>query len=460
MVIGMPNPMVKYQNLEDIHADYPEIDMTAVPESASDIRYYVITGGAYPIAEILFTINGVEYTYRCSPCAGDPEATAGISGLYYEFDVNEAEIKKVNGASVQYSIHYCTADRIGHISTVDDESGCVYDISGQTDLATLKEAGNQVLQRNAGHTGLTGYVLDVGDGKIKVLTENGNTLVFDLTIEANVAAGDQIRFYYAGTLPNSVMLTDIEVLQHGASFGGIVSAHSASSVTVEAYNGNKISFGIDANTAVTGEASVIQDGAIVTVYYSGDLSGNPYVYEVVIEVQGGGKSGGSSSGSSSSGSGSSSSDDSLIDKTLKGTVNKLSDDSIRIKTAKGNKYTFKLTNKTKYTGDYVLEVGGQVTITYDGYASDSPLAKIVHIRSEAEPTPTVDPTPEYKSVSGVVTSVVGNWITLENGRCYTLIECTGYREGDCEVMNIAHFQYYKANGEYIVVEAWFEPYHP
>ena len=82
---GIPNPLVEQdsaQALSDI--GYP-ID---APANAKDVKYIIIDGN---LAEVLFTLDGREYTYR-----GADESMGDIAGVYETFD-EEAQNINVDG---------------------------------------------------------------------------------------------------------------------------------------------------------------------------------------------------------------------------------------------------------------------------------------------------------------------------------------------------------------------------
>ncbi|MDO4493387.1 MAG: hypothetical protein Q4C53_05795 [Clostridia bacterium] len=103
---------------------------------------------------------------------------------------------------------------------------------------------------------------------------------------------------------------------------------------------------------------------------------------------------------------------SLENKTLSGTVTELTGSKISIKTSKGKKWTFKYTNHSYVYGKYDLKKGCKVTITYDGYASDHPVAKKIKTTKAAQEQPEGQTT---RKTQGMCNYYGGMSIGLVNG---------------------------------------------
>ena len=78
--VQIPNPVVGVDGASDFEALGVAID---APRGASDAAYSIIGG---ELAQITFTLDGVEYTYRAQKTDGD------ISGLYVEFEDEAVQV--------------------------------------------------------------------------------------------------------------------------------------------------------------------------------------------------------------------------------------------------------------------------------------------------------------------------------------------------------------------------------
>lgn len=92
-IIGMPNPMVEVTK-EELEK---QLGFSfGVPEGATDVCYYIIAG---ELGEMLFTLDGLEYTARIKPA----DAYEDISGLYFNWDVtDDCKIGGREGKSMRY----------------------------------------------------------------------------------------------------------------------------------------------------------------------------------------------------------------------------------------------------------------------------------------------------------------------------------------------------------------------
>lgn len=443
-MVGMPNPMSEYAGMEGILEEYPAIEMAEPPAGAQDVLYFVIdSGDGYPVAEIRYTIDGTEYTYRCLPREKDVTvfgADAGyLAGLYYDFDVNETAEVAAGASEVAMDLHYCTAEGIGCAVWYDAEEACEYSVSAKAPLETIRAAATELAKSNTQYSNVSGRVTEITDNGLTLLVENGNVITIPSGIDTDAAVGDEVTVVYTGALTDNPYVISITVDSKAAVFSGTVTAHDKESVTVQAASGTTLVFKLSGDTLIAGADKEIKNHAQVTVTYTGSIEAGANALEVQIDVAG------------------DEIDPALVDKELKGTVIKLTKKYVQIKTDKNKKYKFNLTSETQYTGKTKLAVNATVVVTYDGYASKTPDAKIIKVTAAPKPTPTPAPQPKLKKVTGTVTAVCGIWITLDDGNVYTVngANCTIKNQKYCKVGYEATLQYYKENGERICKKATF-----
>ncbi|MDP3447610.1 MAG: hypothetical protein Q8S22_06070, partial [Eubacteriales bacterium] len=130
-------------------------------------------------------------------------------------------------------------------------------------------------------------------------------------------------------------------------------------------------------------------------------------------------------------------------KTLDGRVTQLSSKTVFIHTNSGHNYKFQRVSSTEYLGKYPLEVGAKIKVTYDGYASKAPEAKIINVLAPPDPTP---PGPKTHKATGYIESMAGNMIEIlgDDGRDYGFllgkVKISG--DSDCGVGDRATVTYY------------------
>lgn len=448
VLVGMPNPMNEYESIEALIEDYRGIEMAEPPAGSENVSIYAIdSGNGSPIAQIVFTNGGAEYTYRAYMRDEEEEPvynadTGYLPGLYYNFDVDRVEA--VTAGDISYNMHilYYTPENVGAAIWYDTEAGCEYSVAAAASLDAIKAMASELAYMNDSYSEVGGTVLASDGSTLTLRVPNGSVIVFALPFDYSVIPGDYVMLAYTGAAGVDATIVNIDVLYDAHTFSGTVTAHDKDTVSVKAKNGTLLKFNLLEYTTITGNDTAIKNNAQVTVTYAGDLAEAVYAYEVSIDVAG------------------SELDPKLIDKTLSGTVTKLKTGSFQVKMKNGKKYSFKRTAETEYTGKYKIAVGCTVTVTYDGYASDTPDAKIVKVTAKkVDPTP--DPTPKpvkLKTAKGTVTTVCGIWIGLDDGQIYTVnsAECN-IKGGDfLEPGAYAVIKYYKDGNERIAREATFE----
>lgn len=278
---------------------------------------------------------------------------------------------------------------------------------------------------------VAGTVIHVEENDIIINMDNGNTVMFMLNYlhVTDAAVGDKVSIDYSGDVldaPEAVTITVTERAQPDQQLSGTVMAFDDTRVFVTISSSNVFGFTLDKDTTITGAAKTLANGDVVIVTYTGALDSIPYAKDVNITTV----------------AKTAAKDAKLQNKTLDGYVRSLSSTKITIHTNSGKNYSFKMDGTTQVTGDYSLETGCKVRVTYDGYAAKSPLAKIVKVLSPADPTP---PSPSYHTTTGYVESFLGVFLSLDNGMIF---DCTGASYGgnsDGDVADKAKVTYYTSD---------------
>lgn len=309
---------------------------------------------------------------------------------------------------------------------------------------------------------LEGTVALVSGSTFILTMDNGNSLSLSSAGIPDVAlnVGDRISVAYTGNILSTPVATAVTVLEASAlqSASGIVTnietVQGSTVFFVQISGAGTFSFLFDAaRTTVTGAEKTIAVGDQVTVTWNGDILSRPAALNVTINAAAPRVTPVPTPMPAEK----NDMDPSLIDKSLSGTVTQLKNSKMYIKTSKGKKYSFKITNDTIRQGKYDLKVGCKVTVTYDGYASKQPSAKILKV-THAAPDPT--PTPEsLRTASGNVESVMGIWIRLDDGHVYTVnsANCSISGAENCQVGSYATFKFYFDGDERVCKKATFNP---
>ncbi len=282
---------------------------------------------------------------------------------------------------------------------------------------------------------LSGTVVEKLGNELIVTDAKGNSIVFTLTYIQDTEAkqGDEVTVSYVGDVldcPEATEITIDKVLVVPQINGTVVRIFD-SQIFVEISSSDVFGFYTTTETQVTGVSQLALDD-YVTVYYSGSLEEAPIASKIDVTTPAKDRS------RTDSGTGGSSEDD-LTNKHLSGQVTELSSKSITILTSKNRSWTFKRSSSTKITGKN-LEVGAKVRITYDGYASEHPLAK--QIKVTAGP----DPTPKTYKTSGVVTAYGGMNLQLDHNRDFDVVYAKNSGTGNHQVGDYATVTYYVEGG--------------
>jgi hypothetical protein len=274
---------------------------------------------------------------------------------------------------------------------------------------------------------VAGTVVSLSENELVINMDNGNTLTFLLSniVSVDVAAGDQVSIDYSGDILESPEVVNINVTTKvAAQVSGNVTQHDDKGLYIKTATGNVYGFLLTDKTVVSGKANKITTDAVVNVTYTGDLLLHPIVTAVEIIKPG-------------------TDNDPLVNKTLDGIVSQLSSKSVYIHTNAGHNYKFQRVSTTEYEGKYALEVGAKIKVTYDGYASKAPAAKIIKVLAPPDPTP---PGPKTHKATGVIENMAGNMIEIftDDGKDYSFllgsVKISG--DSDCGVGDRATVTYY------------------
>lgn len=461
--VGLANPMVSCASYAELTANVPGIKLSDAPLGAENAVYDYIKGEPV-VAQIIFSYAGDEYTYRAAQCVNEA-AMVDISGVYEEFPhVEELDNEQNITDGGKYTLRYRDDNDIGLATWYYPPTGCQYSLFTETgcnehqmieeviDLmlpihAALPPEGALPVEKPAQAGEVGGMLVELNDNDIVVNLEDGSTLVFLLTYMDNVEAtpGDQVNVAYAGSLtesPEALSVTVIKAATAPLTVSGTVTAFDEHGVFVQTATGNVFGFITD-DAKFTGASQSLKIGNTVTVTYEGDLTNLPKAKQIETETVAADPA---------------SEDEHLKNKTLKGTISKLSTKNFTLRASNGNSYVFKKSGDTAISGKYELQKGASVKVTYDGYASQNPLAKAIKVLAPPDPTPP-KPTPttapaKSHTVSGVITMHAGNALSIvtNSGRTYSFLLGAPVISGNSYgyVGDYASVTYYTSNGSNVV----------
>lgn len=258
---------------------------------------------------------------------------------------------------------------------------------------------------------LEGVVVDIEPNDIIINMDNGNTISFMLNYITLTEAvpGDRVKIEYAGDVTDRPEAITITVTQAASlqTINGKVIASDDKSVFVQISSSEAFGFTLNKSTKITGKATSVVKGDTVAMTYSGDLHDAPLALEINVTKAVKNRT--------------EKPEEVPVNKSLDGYVTRLSGSAMTIQTGKGKTYSFKITAYTNVNGDYSLEVGARVTVTYDGYASKKPAAKNIRVVAPPDPTPTPKP-PKVRTENGTVNSFYGIYLVLTSGSTFN---CSG-----------------------------------
>ncbi len=427
---GMPNPVVSVDSYDDLLKAVPGVMLSDAPKAAENTTYCYISGEPV-IAQIQFTLNGNEYTYRAA--AAGIDAQADISGVYDDLS-KKAELTAEGNATMggEYTLRYAAGETKGLATWYYAPTQCQYSLYTPTgcDVSQeIEEVVDELLPITTDADGnplaglsntpipaieegtISGVIAALHHNDIVINTDNGNTLQFLLThiavVDANV--GDTVEIAYSGNIidaPEAITVIVTKPAPMQQQIHGTVVQYSKSSVFVQTTTVNIYGFVIDGNTRFSGLSNALKANNTVTVTYTGELVNGP----VAIEIE----------TTAVSPKPNPTAKPDPVNKSLKGHVSSLTSKKVTINTDNGHTYTFQRDGSTVMTGNYSLEVGCRIRVHYDGYASHGPHAKRIDVLAPPDPTP---PSPVKHTISGTVSMQAGNGlvVTADSGREYSFL---------------------------------------
>ena len=121
---SMPNPMTQVGSVEELDAQTGL--SLIVPTDATDVSCYIIESGDDDLAEVMFTLDGVEYTSRQQICS----QTTDISGMYYTWEKTADETYE----GKTYTVSFIEGQQ-GIVSWYDGQSKVQHSISMGSDAS-------------------------------------------------------------------------------------------------------------------------------------------------------------------------------------------------------------------------------------------------------------------------------------------------------------------------------------
>ena len=440
---GMPSPVHELDSYAALLAAQPKAMLSDAPEGATNVTYCYIDNEP-TISQIQFTYEGNDYTYRA---AASPEAAqTDIAGIYETLGKTE-QLKVEDNVTMggQYALRYQEGTTMGLATWYYTPTGCQYSLWTETGcdvnqsieevvdllLPIANDANGNPLTPTAStplpvviEGSVQGTVVDIQSNTLVLQLQNSNTLQFLLSTitTPNANVGDVVEIAYSGNIldePEAVTITVITAAPEQSdapttSVSGTVMQHTKQSVFVKTSSTNVFGFLIDGNTAFKGQSTTLKSGNQVTVTYTGDLANAPLA--TVIET---------TSVTPEAEPTAQPEPVDPTDKTLKGTVTNLATKSVSVYTDTGHSYTFVRDGSTIVTGNYMLEYGCRIRVLYDGYASNSPLARRIDVLAPPDPTPP-EPTPYTpvkRTINGYISMTAGNALVVEadNGSEYSFL---------------------------------------
>ena len=269
---------------------------------------------------------------------------------------------------------------------------------------------------------ISGVVIATEPNSLIIRMENGNTITFALTniTNASVQKGDSVTIEYEGEITSCPEVLGITVTQPNPTntITGTVMSKIDNDIFVQITSSDVLRFTVTKDTVIIGQTNVVRDDT-VEVTFEGDLYENPEALEITIIKANPDRS---------------DTDPNLLNKTLTGIVTKLSKTKVTITTSKNRRYSFRITGDTKIEKNkYKLEMDARIRVTYDGYASDTPDAKVIKVLAPPDPTPTIKPVKMHK-IAGEILEKAGNSLVVktDDGVKYSFLLGRVTIKGDLE----------------------------
>ena len=414
---GMPSPIHTCTDLAGLLSAVGGVTMADAPAGASDVSYTYIEGEPV-IAQIQFTLDGNDYSYRAVAGLDAGKEIAGV----YEGLAKTAEYVVPDGDKLggSYTLYYDAGQVYGVAAwnyaptqcsyTLYTPTGCDVSQSVVNVARALLPVTEAAAPEASDQLGIAQSVTvaSVGDGQIVVNAEDGSTLQFSTVSlgDPGVRPGDVVDIEYRGDLldvPEATSVTIVQAYAASTQVSGTVSMFDKKSVFVLASDGMVYGFNIDTNTQYSGQSTTLKNGNTVTITYSGELSGSPLA--TGIETTAVSAAPVQPTQETDPG------DSSLQNKRLAGTVTDYSQGYyVTITTSTGHVFTFGITGNTVISEYYVLEVGARIRVTYDGYASNSPNAKKIQVLSLRQDNP--DPSPALYTMEGTLNMYASGYLSI------------------------------------------------
>lgn len=485
-VVNGYHPVADYPTLL---AEQPDIMLNDAPFGSTDVEYGWYEGNTV-ISEIKFTYEGHPYILRAAYCESEDKMENISTTSDEAIAAMTVEKESIISMGGEYYLAYSTGpDNTAaaaywynpyvvcqYILTSDE--GCVEgdpieDVVDLVYLITTDAQGNPIDYESEseaiylGETGaVTGTILEVNDNDFVANLDSGSTVTFLRTVldYLDATPGDSVLIAYAGDITEAPLALSVIVMEQkepeALTMTGVVFQSDATSVYITNDNSCVYGFVLTENTVYTGVAVSAIPGNSVIITYEGDLTNLPKALKV-----------NTISGTSKPVATPDPEPEDIRDKDLRGEVINLSSKRVTICATNGHTYTFKKDKTTDVGGKYTLTNGCTIKVVYDGYASQSPLAKRITVLAPADPTP-VRPTPTPKpprdliEVRGEVVSLFGNALTVrdENGKAYYFllgsVDISGTSKG--KAGDIIDLWYYQENGVDVVTKIIYtdpEPEH-
>lgn len=286
---AVANPVNSVAGYNELLAAQPNNKINNAPTGAESVMYSWISN-IPAISQIEFSYKGCTYTYRAAFCPND-STSVDISGVYTQLpSVSTVEINEANTAGGSYVLRYDAKSGEGvanWTSPLVNTAYSLYTPNGCKDEMPLKEVMAALFNCSVGAKSGKGTVLSVTGATVAVSLENGETVVLDATPvkTITVAANDTVEFLYFGDLAADADL--IRIVKTGvvekSTFKGTINFADETSFVAYTSDGNVFAFIFDENTKITGQASVLAEGEVVTVTYTGNLYDTAKALEVNID---------------------------------------------------------------------------------------------------------------------------------------------------------------------------------
>ncbi|MEG1524543.1 MAG: hypothetical protein RRZ24_01485 [Clostridia bacterium] len=461
--IGLPNPVHEVDSYMTLLASVPGVILSNAPEGATDVIYSYIDGSPV-ISQIQFIYNDNDYTYRAA--AASENAQVDIAGVYEQFNLKES----LSTAGGTYILDSISGKDLGLATWYFPATKCQYALFTSTGCninQSIKDVIDLVLPLSININGMPlvfvtpepmpsvtpsseieGIIQSVAENDILVSLSSGSTLSFLLSYigDPGVKVGDTVKISYSGDItdaPEALSITVLKSAPLAPTVHGTVVMHDAASVFVSTSTGEVFGFVCNKTTKYSGVSTTLKIGNTLTISYTGDINNSPVATVInttaVTDKQEPKQD----------------DDPSLENKTLKGYVTSLSSRKVTVHTSSGHHYTFVKDGTTELSGKYALDEGCQIRVTYDGYASKSPLAKKIQVLAPSDPTP---PSPTTRTIHGIVTMQAGNGLTVQadNGKSYSFLLGAPEIEGSGGEGSYVQVTFTDSNGNYDVKKIVYE----